>query len=226
VPLTLYMHPLASYCWKVLIALYENETAFSPHIVNLGDPEAKAAFVALWPTGKIPLLQDTTHGRVIPETSIMIEYLDQHYAGREALLPVEGDARLEARLWDRIFDCYVMAPMQEIVANRLRPEDERDPRRVSEAEATLRMAYDMIEMHVDGTPWAAGNTFSIADCAAAPSLFYASILMPFSPSQVYLAKYFERLLERPSVARTIKEAQPYFQYFPFKEAMPARFLAA
>jgi glutathione S-transferase len=226
VPLTLYTHPLASYCWKVLIALYENETLFTPQIVNLGDPEAQTAFAALWPTGKIPLLQDTTHGRVIPETSIMIEYLDQRYPGREALLPIEEDARLEARLWDRIFDCYVMTPMQEIVANRLRPKNERDPRRVSEAEATLRMAYEMIEANVDGGLWAAGDTFSIADCAAAPSLFYASILVPFSPSQVNLARYFERLLERSSVARTIKEAQPYFQYFPFKDAMPARFLAA
>ena len=224
--LTLYMHPLASYCWKVLISLYENDTPFTPHVVNLGDPDAKAAFVALWPTAKIPLLQDTTHACVVPETSIIIEYVDRRYPGGKPLLPVEEDARLEARLWDRLFDAYVMTPMQDIVANRLRPENERDPRRVSEAESTLRMAYDMIETHVGRRTWAAGEAFSIADCAAAPALFYASILVPFAASQVHLIEYFERLLERPSIERTIEEARPYFQYFPFKHAMPARFLAA
>jgi glutathione S-transferase len=226
VALTLYMHPLASYCWKTLVALYENETPFTPHIVNLGDPNAKAAFVALWPTAKIPLLQDTTYARIVPETSIIIEYLDHRYPGRRPLLPIEEDVRLEARLWDRILDTYVMTPMQDIVANRLRPVNERDPRRVSEAESTLRTAYDMIETHVARRTWAAGEAFSIADCAAAPALFYASILVPFAASQVHLVKYFERLLERPSIARTIEEARPYFQYFPFKDAMPARFLAA
>jgi glutathione S-transferase len=226
VALTLYMHPLASYCWKTLIALYENETPFTPHIVNLGDPSVKAAFVALWPTARIPLLQDTTHARIVPETSIIIEYLDRRYPGLRPLLPVEEDARLQARLWDRIFDAYVMTPMQDIVANRLRPENERDPRRVSEAVSTLRMAYDMIETHIGRRAWAAGEAFSIADCAAAPALFYASILVPFAASQLHLVKYFERLLERPSIARTIEEARPYFQYFPFKDAMPARFLAA
>jgi glutathione S-transferase len=226
VALTLYMHPLAAYCWKALIALYENETAFTPHIVNLGDPNAKAEFVALWPTAKIPLLQDTTSARIVPETSIIIEYLDHRYPGSRPLLPIEADVRLEARLWDRIFDIYVMTPMQDIVANRLRPENEREPWRVREAESTLRMAYDMIETHVSRRTWAAGEAFSIADCAAAPALFYASIVVPFAASQLHLVKYFERLLERPSIARTIEEARPYFQYFPFKDAMPARFLAA
>jgi glutathione S-transferase len=219
------MHPLASYCWKVLIALYENGTSFTPNVVNFGDAQAKAAFVALWPTGKIPLLQDATRNRIVPETSIIIEYLDRYYPGQQPLLPVEEDARLEARLWDRVFDSYVMTPMQDIVANRLRPEHERDARRVSEAECTLRMAYDMLESHLGRRRWSAGESFSIADCAAAPALFYASILVPFAPSHVQLSGYFERLLERASVARAIKEAQPYFQYFPFKEAMPARFLA-
>lgn len=240
--LKLYMHPLASYCHKVLIALYESGAPFTPEIVDLGDPEAKARFAALWPTAKIPLLQDQDRGRIVPETAIQIEYLDQHYRGARPLLPSDADARLEARLWDRLFDSYVMTPMQQIVADRLRPEGERDPRGVAEARATLAMAYDMIERHfsADGstsrpasrpedqgalrTRWVVGNEFSIADCAAAPSLFYASILAPFPQSYVHLAAYFERLLQRPSVARTIDEARPYFRYFPYKDAMPARFL--
>jgi len=224
--LILYSHPLASYCWKVLIALYENDTAFTHQSVDLGDPAAKAAFTALWPTAKIPLLQDTSRNRVVPEASIQIEYLDQHYPGRTRLLPSAPELCLEARLWDRIFDAYVMTPMQDIVANRLRDERERDPRRVTDAEAALRMAYDLIDMQVIEREWAAGASFSLADCAAAPSLFYASTLVPFDASHPHLAAYFERLLARPSVARTIAEARPYFRFYPFQESIPARFLAS
>lgn len=222
--LTLHMHPLASYCHKVLIALYENATPFTPRIVDLGDPKARAEFVALWPTGKIPLLQDTTRACIVPETSIIIEYLDRHYPGPQPLLPSDPDARLEARLWDRLFDAYVMTPVQDIVADRLRPESQRDPQTVSAATTTLHMAYDMIERHLESRQWLAGNAFSIADCAAAPALFYAGIFVPFAPAHPNLSAYFERLLERPSVARTIDEARPYFHYFPFHHSMPARFL--
>jgi glutathione S-transferase len=224
--LILHMHPLASYCHKVLIALYENETPFTPRIVDLGDAQARADFAALWPTAKIPLLQDTARARIVPETSIMIEYLDRHYPGRKPLLPADADARLEARLWDRLFDSYVMTPTQNIVANRLRSESERDPRSVSEATATLHMAYDLIERHMAFRQWAAGDAFSLADCAASPALFYASIIVPFAPTHVHLAAYFDRLMSRPSVARTITEARPYFHYFPFNSSIPARFLAS
>jgi glutathione S-transferase len=223
--LKLYLHPLASYCHKVLIALYESGTPFTPQIVDLGDQDERASFAALWPTAKIPLLQDEERRRIIPETTIIIEYLDRHYPGGRPLLPTGEDARLEARLWDRLFDSYVMTPMQQIVANRLRPESERDARGVAEAESTLRLAYDMIERQMADKPWAAGAAFSIADCAAAPALFYAAIIVPLPRSHVHLAAYFERLMQRPSVARTIAEARPYFQFFPFKDSMPARFLA-
>jgi glutathione S-transferase len=225
-PLTLYMHPLSSYCWKVLIALYENETPFTPKLVNFADPQQKAAFAALWPTAKIPLLEDSARARVVPETSIMIEYLDRHFAGARRLLPGDPDLRLEARLWDRLFDEYVMTPMQAVVADRLRPEDSRDPLGVSKAFDTLQMAYGMIEAHLTQRTWAAGSQFSIADCAAAPSLFYASIVAPFGTTHEHLKRYFERLLARASVARVLREARPWFEYFPFKDAMPARFLAA
>jgi len=222
--LTLHMHPLSSYCWKVLIALYENETPFTPKIVNLADAQEKAAFTALWPTAKIPLLEDTARARVVPETSIMIEYVDRHFPARRRLLPDEPEVRLEARLWDRLFDAYVMTPMQAIVADRLRPEGSRDPLGVSKAFDTLQMAYGMIETRMTHRVWAGGTTFGIADCAAAPALFYASIVAPFGTSHEHLAAYFERLLERPSVARALREARPWFKYFPFRDAMPARFL--
>ena len=222
--LTLYMHPLSSYCQKVLIALYENDTAFEPKMVDLADPEARAAFVALWPTAKIPLLHDVGRGRIVPDTSIMIEYLDRRYPGGEPLLPKDPEARLDARLWDRLLDCYVMTPMQRIVANQLRPEAERDGRGATEAKALLGMAYGMLERQLADKPWMAGAAFTIADCAAAPSLFYASILTPFQAEHVHLAAYFERLIQRPSVARTLREARPWFAFFPFKELMPARFL--
>jgi glutathione S-transferase len=223
--LKLHLHPLASYCHKVLIALYENDTPFIAEIVNLGDPDAKAEFARLWPTAKIPLLEDQERNRVVPETSIMIEYLDRNYPGLAPLFPTDTDECLDARLWDRMFDLYVMTPMQQIVANRLRPEKERDVRGVDEATAALLSAYEMIEKHMTGRTWAIGDAFTIADCAAAPALFYSSIIVPFPSALTNLAEYFERLIARPSVARTLNEAKPYFQYFPFKDSMPARFLS-
>ena len=141
--LTLHFHPLSSYCWKVLIALYESGTPFEAQMVNLGAPEDRAAFQALWPTAKIPLLVDD--GRVVPETSIQIEHLDRRHPGKVRLLPDDPEARLAVRLWDRLFDFYVMTPMQRFVAQHLRPEAERDPRALAEALRELASAYDMIE---------------------------------------------------------------------------------
>jgi glutathione S-transferase len=221
--LALYSHPLASFCWKVLIALYENGTPFEARMVDLGDPQAKAAFEALWPTGKIPLLQDD--GRVVPETSVMIEYLDRRHRGAVILLPDDAEEQLEVRLWDRLFDLHVMDPMQRFIAQQLRPESERDARSVAGALADLAKAYDLIESRFDGRVWAAGHRFSMADCAAAPALFYAAIVRPFPAAHANLAGYFERLMARPSVRRVITEARPYFQYFPLRHAIPARFLS-
>jgi glutathione S-transferase len=221
--LTLHFHPLASFCWKVLIALYENGAPFEGRVVNLGDSEARAAFAALWPTAKIPLLED--NGRIVPETSIMIEHLDRRHPGRISLLPADPEQQLETRLWDRVFDLYVMGPMQTFIAQQLRPETDRDARTEAEAVADLRTAYDLIENRMRSRMWAAGHEFSMADCAAAPALFYAAIVSPFPPKHTNLARYFEGLMARPSVARTISEAQPYFKYFPLRHAMPSRFLS-
>jgi glutathione S-transferase len=221
--LTLHYHPLSSSCWKVLIALYENGTPLEAQVVNLGDPAARAAYAALWPTAKIPLLVDGE--RVVPETSLQIEYLDRRHPGRVRLLPDDFDAQLDVRLWDRLFDLYVMDPMQRYIAQLLRPEAQRDPLAMQASVDGLGLAYDLIESRMGEHTWAAGEDFSLADCAAAPALFYAAIVRPFSPEHVRLAAYFERLLARPSVWRCIVEARPVFQYYPLRSALPARFLA-
>lgn len=222
--ITLYSHPLASFCHKVLIALYEKGTPFENKVVDLMDKDSSADFFNLWPVGKIPVLRDEKRDRTIPETTIIIEYLDQHYPGARALLPEDEDKRLDARLWDRFFDLYVQTPMQKIVVDRLRAEGEHDLRGVADSTAALQTAYGMIERQMARRTWAIGETFSIADCAAAPALFYAGIVAPFSATHPATAAYFERLVERPSFKRVITEARPYFQLFPFRESIPARFL--
>jgi len=224
--LTLYIHPLASFCHKVLIGLYENGTPFDAQIVDLADPGAAAAHLARWPVGKIPVLHDGETGRVVPETSIIIEYLQQHYPGPVRLLPHDPDQLLEVRLWDRFFDLHVSVPMQKIVTDRIRPEGAHDPHGVAEAHAALATAYAMVEAHLSDTGWAVGEGFTMADCASLPALFFASIVHPFDKDLRRLAAYLERLLERPSVARVIAEARPYFHLFPYGDAMPRRFLEA
>lgn len=224
--LKLYSHPLSSYCHKVLVALYENQTPFATSLVDLGNPESRSAFLALWPTGKMPVLLDERAGNTVPESSIIIEYLDQHYPGPQLLLPRDPDSRLQVRLWDRLFDHYVMSPMQTLVAQCMRPEERRDPLAISAGKDTLEMAYELLDRQLADKQWAIGSAFSMADCAAAPALFYASIVQPFPAARRHLANYFERLMARPSVNRVLKEARPYFDLFPMKHAIPARFLHA
>jgi len=223
--LTLYIHPLASFCHKVLIALYENGTAFRSETVDFSDAASASALLERWPVGKIPVLHDAATGRTVPETSIIIEYLQQTYPGAVPLLPAETDAQMQTRLWDRFFDLYVSAPMQKIVTDRIRPAGHNNPHGVADARATLDTAYAMIERQVSGHPWAIGDNFTMADCAAAPALFFASIVHPFASGQTNLQNYLDRLLARPSVARTLHEAQPFFAMFPYRDAMPARYLA-
>ena len=223
--LTLYFHPLASFCHKVLLALYESAIPFEGRIIDLGNPDDRAEITALWPVGKFPVLRDDERKRTLPESSVIIEYLCQHFAGAAGLLPDDADMRLEVRLWDRFFDGYVQVPMQKIVGDRLRAEGERDPRGVADARATLHTAYDMLERQLAPGAWAVGERFSMADCAAMPALFYAFIVEPLPEGHAQLAGYFERLMSRPSVRRTLDEARPYFPLFPFKDAMPARFLS-
>ena len=219
--LVLHYHPLSSYCHKVLIALYEMGLPFEPRLLNLGDPQQKEAFLALWPTGKMPLLEDG--GRIVPETSIIIEYLQQQHQGEARLLPSAAAACLDVRLWDRLSDQYVMSPMQAVVAQQLRPPQARDEQVAEQARATLRMACDLLEQQLGEQAWLAGPDFTLADCAAAPALFYARTIVPFGAQHVRLSAYFERLLLRPSVARVLLEAKPFLQYYPFSALLEPRF---
>ena len=217
--LTLHFHPLASFCWKALIALYENDTPFTPVTVDLGNAEERAALLKLWPIGKFPVLRDDATDRTLPESSIIIEYLDQHYPGRTRFLPADADQALQTRLRDRFYDLYVHEPMQKIVGDRMRPPGKFDLLGVEEAKARLRTAYGMIDRQMATSVWAMGDAFSLADCAAAPSLFYANQVLPFGDTNQNVAAYFARLRERPSVARVVKEAEPYFHMLP-KEPPP------
>jgi glutathione S-transferase len=212
--LILHYHPLSSYCWKVLIALYEKELPFEPKLLDLGDAEARAAFAALWPMGKMPVLEDRARGAVVPETTIIIDYLDAHYPGAIGLVPEEAEAAREVRLRDRIYDLYIQGPMQRIVADRLRPQDQRDSYGVEEARRELATALAMVDLEAPGHQWAAGEAFTLADCAAMPALFYADKVMRFGADYPNAAALLGRLKARPSVARVLVEAEPYFHYFP------------
>ncbi|MGH6741173.1 MAG: glutathione S-transferase family protein [Bradyrhizobium sp.] len=214
--LTLHFHPLSSFCWKALIALYENDTPFTPNQVNLGDPIERAALVKLWPIGKFPVLTDDVRQAAVAESSIIIEYLDRHYPGQTRFLSADPNLALDTRLRDRFFDLYVHLPMQKIVGDRLRLAGVRDAHGVAEARAQLQTSYAMIETQMAAGGWVMGADFSLADCAAAPSLFYANKVEP-SGAFKNISAYLERLQARPSFARVLDEAEPYFQFFP-KEA--------
>jgi glutathione S-transferase len=220
--LTLHYHPLSAYCHKVLIALDELGIAVDKKLLNLGDPDERAAYVKLWPTGKMPLLVD--EGRVVPETPIIIEYLQRNHAqGGRRLIPEDADAALDVRLWDRLFDLYVMTPMQALTADLLRAPADRDALNVAHARATLASSYALIDRQLEGRTWVAGDTFSMADCAAAPALFYAVTYVPVSAQQVHLAAYVDRLMDHPAVARSIDQARPWFKYYPGRAGLSRRF---
>lgn len=215
--LKLYFHPLASFCHKALIALYENDTPFEPVVVDLGDETSRAAFQALWPMAKMPVLRDEARDRTVPESTIVVEYLDAHYPGATRFLPPDPDDAWRVRFWDRFFDHYVQEPMQKIVTDRLRPAGASDGFGVEQAEAQLRQAYAVLEGELAGRTWIAGDAFSLADCSAAPALFYADTAVPFGQEQRGLAAYLERLMARPSFARVLAEAEPYFGFFPLEK---------
>jgi len=212
--LKLYFHPLSSFCQKALIAFYENDTPFEPHIVDLADAKSSAAFKAIWPIGRFPVLRDEANDRTVPESSIIIEYLAQHYPGRTQLVSADAELARQTRLRDRFYDLYVNVPMQKIVTDKLRPPGKNDPHGVEQAQALLLTACGMIEQEMATKTWAMGDAFSMADCAAAPALFYVNLTMPLGGTHRNAAAYLGRLMERPSFARALKEAQPYFALFP------------
>lgn len=205
----LYAHPFSSYSQKVLIALYENATPFEYR--SLEEPSANAELVSLWPLKRFPVLVD--QGRTILEATTIIEYLQIHHPGAVRLLP-DGAFGIEVRMLDRVFDNYVMTPMQKIVANQLRPEPDRDAYGVTEARVVLDRIYAWLDERLAGRTWVAGDNFTLADCAAAPSLFYADWAHPIPPTCTNLRACRARLLAHPSVARAVDEARPYRSYFP------------
>jgi glutathione S-transferase len=215
--LTLYFHPLASFCHKALIALYENRIDFERVIVDLGDEASSAAFRKIWPVAKMPVLRDDARGHTVAEATIAIEYLDAFYPGPTRFVPADPERAWQTRFWDRFYDQYVEQPMQKIVIDRLRPPGQNDPYGVEQAKAQLREAYEVAEPTMQSRTWAMGDDFTLADCAAAPALFYANTVLPFGPAEKNLSAYLDRLTERPSYARVLEEAQPYFSLFPLHD---------
>ena len=208
----LYAHPFSSYSQKALIAFYENNISFEFRILEPGNASALGEWAALWPLRRFPLLVD--RGRAIPEASIIIEHLALHYPGPVRLLPEDPRAALEVRMMDRFFDNYIMTPTQKIVLDTIRPAEARDPQGVTEARSMLETAYGWVNDAMAGRTWAAGDAFSLADCAAAPALFYADWTHPISSTLRHVRTYRRRLLERPSFARAVNEARPYRSLFP------------
>ena len=208
----LYAHPFSSYCQKVLIALYENGTPFELQLLTQDDKETLAEHAALWPLKRMPVLVD--EGRTVVEASIIIEHLGLHHPGPVRLIPDDARAALDVRMLDRFFDNYVMTPMQKIVFDSIRPAESRDAYGVAEARALLDTAYRWLDDTIAGREWAAGGTFSLADCAAAPSLFYADWVHRIDESFPHLRAYRRRLLDRPSFARAVDEGRPYRSWFP------------
>ena len=206
----LYAHPFSSYSQKALIALYENDTPFDYR--NLEDARANQELAVLWPMRRFPVLVDGD--RTVIEATCVIEYLDLHHPGPVKLVPADRDTALQVRMLDRFFDNYISTPQQKFVFDRLRPEAERDPRGVDDARAMLETAYAWLDRHMATREWAAGEAFSLADCGAAPFLFYADWTHPIDPGFAHVRAYRERLLARPSVKRAVDEARPYRSYFP------------
>ncbi|WP_374653153.1 glutathione S-transferase family protein [Dongia sp.] len=210
--LSLFAHPFSSYCQKVLTALYENGTPFTLRLLAPDQRETGAEFARAWPIQRMPLLRDGAAS--VMESTVIIEYLDVNHPGPVRFIPADASLALQVRFLDRVFDNYVMTPLQQIVFNALRTEESRDPHGVGEARRLLDRSYRWLETHLGGRIWAAGDNFSLADCAAAPSLFYADWAHPIADEFDTLKAYRARLLKRPSFARAVDEARPYRHLFP------------
>jgi glutathione S-transferase len=210
--LQLFAHPFSSYCQKALIALYENDIPFTFRTLSPDDPATGEEFAALWPIKRFPVLVDD--GRTICEASIIIEHLQIHHPGPVRLIPADPDAALEVRMLDRFFDNYVSSPQQKVVFDAIRGPEARDPQGVADAKRMLETAYAWLDKWMEGREWASGGAFSLADCGAAPFLFYADWTHAIPAQFGNLHAYRARLLARPSFARAVDEARPYRAFFP------------
>jgi glutathione S-transferase len=212
--LTLYYHPISQYSMKALIALYEHGAPFVPRILDPADPVIRAEWHGVWPLGKMPVLRDAKRDRTVAEASVVVEYVDAFYATAPRLVPADPDAAWQVRMRDRMFDLYIADSVAKVVLDTFRPEGQHDVSGVAQAKAQLATMYGHLDRDLSGRTWAAGDAFSLADCAAAPSLFYAEKLVPFGPHKT-VAAYASRLRERPSFARVLAEAKPLLHMFPF-----------
>jgi glutathione S-transferase len=208
--LTLYGHPISSYTWKVLTALYENATPFE--FITI-DQNTYADFIAKWPMGKFPVLIDSDRKSMVTETSVIIEYLDTYYPGATRFMPQNVDAALEVRRWDRVFD-HINTTMSKVVVDNIRPDGQRDPYGVEEAKRVVHAAYGVVEAQLSDRAFAVADGFTMADCAAAPALWYAARNVPLENKYPRIAAYLDRLKARPSFARTVKESEPLFHMYP------------
>lgn len=210
--LQLFAHPFSSYCQKALIAFYENEIGFEFRILSPDEPANGEEFARLWPIQRFPILVDD--GRTILEATTIIEHLHANYPGPVRLIPDDPRDAVEVRMLDRVFDNYVMTPQGAIVFNAIREEKDRDPFGVARNRKMLETAYAWIDARMADREWAVGESFSLADCAAAPSLFYADWTHRIDAKFAHLHAYRARLLARPSVARAVDGGRPYRHFFP------------
>ena len=210
--LELFSHPFSSYCQKALIAFYENETPFTVRMLSPDDPATGAEFARLWPIRRFPILVDG--GRTLFEATTIIEYLQTSHPGPVRLIPQDSQAAVEVRMMDRLFDNYISTPQQKVVFDALRSPESRDAHGVAEARAMLDTMYAWLDGVMADREWAAAGTFSLADCAAAPALFYADWTHQIDARFSNLRAYRTRLLARPSFARAVDEARPYRRFFP------------
>jgi glutathione S-transferase len=222
--LRFHFHPLSSYCHKALIALYENGTEFEPVMLNLMDPKVAVELRKISPFGKMPVLEDTSRGHIVNEATTVIEYLDQHCRGAIRFIPADADQAWQTRMWDRFFDNYLHENMQRTVADAFRADGSNDPYTVADCKRRMFEFYAFLDRHMKGREWAGAN-FSLADCAASPALFYANTIYPLGKEYPEARAYLGRLMSRPSYARVLKEAEPFFDFFPL-EPKPQRTLQA
>ena len=210
--LQLYFHPFSSYCQKALVALYENAIPFEARLLDGPDSPAARELAGLWPMKRFPVLVDGD--RTVIEASCIIEYLGLHRPGPVRLIPEDPRDALEVRTMDRFFDNYVATPQQKIVFDALRPEGSRDLYGVAQARDMLDTAYAWLDRVMAQREWAAGDRFSLADCGAAPFLFYADWTHAIGDAHPHVSAYRRRLLQRPSFVRAVDEARPYRGFFP------------
>jgi glutathione S-transferase len=211
--LELFLHPLSSYCHKVLIAFYENDIPFE--VKRVDDPAVAREWQTLSPLRYFPILRDVKRGRVVPESTIIIEYLHSHFPGRTKLIPDDPDLAWQVRLRDRFFDNYMHTYVQKFAGDHMRPQGKKDAYGVDDARARYVKALDLLDAEMAQRAWAMGDTFTMADCSAAPPLFYGNRFFgPFRDTHPNAIAYLDRLMARPSYARALEEAKPFMHLLP------------